>query len=199
MKKTILAALAASVLATGAAQAAGFNGPYVGLDAGYTTLKSEGLASTIGSELEDSNVNFGVQLGYGATLSGNFYLGGEFGLRNNAGDFGSKSFTIAGRAATAKAETSTAKMFSLIPGFVISPNTLVYARIARVNVDTEATITVPSLNLSQSSTSNGDANIYGLGIDYLMNSNLSVKAEANKLAADDADGTSFNVGVNYRF
>lgn len=32
MKKTILAALAASVLATGAAQAAGFDGLYVGAD-----------------------------------------------------------------------------------------------------------------------------------------------------------------------
>jgi opacity protein-like surface antigen len=199
MKKLTLAVLAAaSVLATGV-QAAGFNGAYVGFDAGYTTLKSNGLASTIGSELEGSNVNFGVQLGYGATISGNFYLGGEFGLHNNAGDFGSKSITISGTPATIDAKTSTAKMFSLLPGFVVSPNALIYARIARINVDTEATITVPSLNRSVSTTSSGDANVYGLGVDYLMTSNLSVKAEANKISASDADGTSFNVGVNYRF
>lgn len=199
MKKTILAALAASVLATGMAQAAGFNGPYVGFDAGYTTLKSEGLASTIGSELEDSNVNFGVQLGYGATLGGSFYLGGEIGLRNNVGDFGSKSFTVAGIPATAEAKTSTAKMFSLIPGFVVSPKTLIYARIARLNTDVEVTLKAPTLNITETSTSNGDANIYGLGVDYLMTNNLSVKAEANKVSADDVNGTSFNVGVNYRF
>jgi opacity protein-like surface antigen len=199
MKKIIIAALAASVFATGAAQAAGFNGAYVGFDAGYTTLKSNGLASTIGSELEGSNVNFGVQLGYGATISGNFYLGGEFGLRNNAGDFGSKSSTIYGAPVTIDTKISTAKMFSLLPGFVVSPNALIYARITRINVDTEATATAPSLNRSFSTTSSSDVNVYGLGVDYLMTSNLSVKAEANKLSADGADGTSFNVGVNYRF
>ena len=194
------AVVASALLATAGANAAGFNGAYVGFDAGYTTLKSDGLASTIGSELEGSNVNFGVQLGYGATLSGNFYLGGEFGLRNNVGDFGSKSFTrYDRRSATMDAKTSKATMFSLIPGFVVSPNALVYARIARLKVDTEATIAVPSLNYSKSVTDDGDANVYGLGVDYLVTSNLSVKAEANKISADDASGTSFNVGVNYRF
>jgi opacity protein-like surface antigen len=196
MKKTILAALAASVLATGAAKAAGFNGPYVGFDAGYTTLKSEGLASTIGSELEDSNVNFGVQLGYGATLSGSFYLGGEIGLRNNAGDFGSKTITGPGGSATINAKTSTAKMFSILPGIVVSPNSLVYARIGRGNTDVEVTA---SGVVNASETSNGDFNIYGLGMDYMVSGNLSVKAEANKISADDVNGTSFNVGVNYRF
>jgi opacity protein-like surface antigen len=196
MKKTILAALAASVFATGAAQAAGFNGPYVGFDAGYTTLKSEGLASTIGSELEDSNVNFGVQLGYGATLSGSFYLGGEIGLRNNAGDFGSKTITGPGGSATINAKTSTAKMFSILPGIVVSPNSLVYARIGRGNTDVEVTA---SGVVNASETSNGDFNIYGLGMDYMVSGNLSVKAEANKISADDVNGTSFNVGVNYRF
>ena len=199
MKKTILAALAASVLATGAAQAAGFNGPYVGFDAGYTTLKSEGLASTIGSELEDSNVNFGFQLGYGATLGGSFYLGGEIGLRNNVGDFGSKSFTVSGIPATAEAKTSTATMISLLPGFVVSPKALIYARIARVNVDVETTVNVPSLGVSEKNTTSENANIFGLGVDYLVTNNLSVKAEGNKIAVDNVDGHSFNVGVNYRF
>jgi hypothetical protein len=193
MKKLTIAALFAASFSVSAVQAAGFNGAYVGFDAGYTTLKSNGLASTIGSELEGSNVNFGVQLGYGATISGNFYLGGEVGLRNNAGDFGSK--TISGTSTTVSLKTSNAKMFSLLPGFVVSPNTLIYARIARMNVDTEATITNPN----SSSTGSGNANIYGLGVDYLMTSNLSVKAEANKISASDTDGTSFNVGVNYRF
>lgn len=197
MKKTILAALAASVLATGAAQAAGFNGVYIGADAGYTTLKSDGLESTIGSELEDSNVNFGVQLGYGLT-SGSFYFGGEIGLRNNVGDFGSKTITGPGGSATINAKTSTAKMFSILPGFVVSPNALVYARIGRGNTDVEASAS-NSLGQSMSSTSNGDFNIYGLGMDYMVSGNLSVKAEVNKISADDANGTSLNAGVNYRF
>ena len=90
-------------------------------------------------------------------------------------------------------------MFSLIPGFVVSPKTLIYARIARLNTDVEVTLKAPTLNTTETSTSNGDANIYGLGVDYLMTNNLSVKAEANKVSADDVNGTSFNVGVNYRF
>lgn len=197
MKKTILAALAASVLATGSAQAAGFNGPYVGFDAGYTTLKSDSLESTIGSELEDSNVNFGVQLGYGLT-SGSFYFGSEIGLRNNAGDFGNKTITGPAASATLNAKTSAAKMFSILPGFVVSPNALVYARIGRGNTDVEVSAS-NSLGQSMSSTSNEDFNIYGLGMDYMVSGNLSVKAEANKISADDANGTSLNVGLNYRF
>jgi opacity protein-like surface antigen len=203
MKKTIIAVLAASVLATGAAQAAGFNGAYVGFDGGYSTLKTKGLTP----ELEGSNVNFGVQLGYGATISGNFYLGGEVGLRNSVGDFGDKTVTgvIQNIPYSDKTsiKTTTTKMFSILPGFVVSPNALIYGRLGKGNADSETTETLnaPSINYSETrkSTSNGDFTIYGIGVDYLMTSNLSVKAEANKLSADDADGTSFNVGVNYRF
>jgi opacity protein-like surface antigen len=199
MKKTMMAAVVASaLLATAGANAAGFNGPYVGFDAGYTTLKSDGLASTFGSELEGSNVNFGVQLGYGAVVSGSFYLGGEIGLRNNVGDFGDKTVTGTVGSATLSAKTSTAKMFSLIPGFVVTPNTLVYGRLGRGNTDNEISAS-NTLGQSASTTNNADFNVYGLGVDYLMTKNLSVKAEANSISADDASGTSFNVGVNYRF
>lgn len=203
MKKTILAALAASVLATGAAQAAGFNGLYIGADGAYSTLKSEGMTP----ELEGSNANFGIQLGYGTTISGNFYLGAEIGLRNSIGDFGDKTSTgeIYGVAYSEKisAKTTTTKMFSILPGFVVSPNALIYARLGKGNADNEVTYTLnaPSINFSETekSTNNGDFTIYGLGLDYLMTKNLSVKAEANKISADDANGTSLNVGVNYRF
>ncbi|MBP7900445.1 MAG: hypothetical protein KAZ85_00440 [Gammaproteobacteria bacterium] len=49
MKKTILAALAASVLATGMAQAAGFDGLYVG--AGLTSTTADAKFSVGGNSL----------------------------------------------------------------------------------------------------------------------------------------------------
>lgn len=198
MKKIIMSAMLAASVTT-SVFAAGFEGAYVGGDMGYTTLKSNGLASTIGSELESSNVNFGAQLGYGAKLGSSFYLGGEFGFRNNAGDFGDKTTTISRQQVKLSATTSRALSFSVLPGFIVSPNTLVYARLGRINVDTEATMTNLTTGASFSTTSSGNANIYGLGVDYLVSGNLSVKAEANKISASDTDGTTFNLGVNYRF
>lgn len=200
MKRTMLAALAASVFATGAAQAAGFNGLYVGADGAHSTLKTEGRTP----ELEGSNANFGIQLGYGTTVSGNFYLGAEISLRNSIGDFGDKTSTeeILGVAYSEKisAKTTTTDMFSILPGFVVSPNALIYARLGKGDADAEMTYTsldYPSDNYK--STGNLHFRIYGLGLDYLMTKNLSVKAEANKISASNASGTSFNVGVNYRF
>jgi opacity protein-like surface antigen len=192
MKKTIIAALAASVFATGAAQATGFNGAYVGFDGGYSTLKIKDRTP----DLEGANGNFGVQLGYGATISKslylNFYLGGEVGLRDSIGKFGDETVD----SVKTSSKTTTTKMFSILPGFVVSPNVLIYGRLGVGNADVEVTKTTDV----SSSTTNKDIGIYGLGVDYLMTSNLSVKGEANKLSANGGvDGTSFNVGVNYRF
>lgn len=196
MKRTMLAALAASVFATGAAQAAGFNGLYVGADGAHSTLKTEGRTP----ELEGSNANFGIQLGYGTTVSGNFYLGAEISLRNSIGDFGDKtSYDVYG-SEKISIKTTTTDMFSILPGFVVSPNALIYARLGKGDADAEMTYTsldYPSDNYK--STGNLHFRIYGLGLDYLMTKNLSVKAEANKISASNASGTSFNVGVNYRF
>ncbi len=198
MKKTILAALAASVLATGAAQAAGFDGLYVGADIGYTQLESTNLKPLLGSELDGSQTNFGFKLGYGALLSSSFYLGGEFSMRNAAGDFGSKTITGPSGSATISAETSNAKIFSLIPGLVVSPNLMVYGRIGRGNTDIEAKAS-NSLGQTASATDNGDFNIYGVGLSYLVSKNVSIDAEANKISADEVDGSHMSVGASYRF
>lgn len=201
MQKTILVALAASVLATSAAQAAGFDGVYVGADGAYTTLKSEHTSYIDEKNWESSGVNFGIQLGYGTMMSGNFYLGAEMGLRNSLTGTETKTSTNGGVTEKVTSKVTTTKMFSIQPGFIVSPKTLVYARLGKGNADTESTdaISAPTYNESRKSTGNVDFTIYGLGVDYLMSKNLSVKAEANKLSFDSANGTSFNVGVNYRF
>ena len=108
MKKTILAALAASVLATGASQAAGFDGVYAGADVGFT----KGEWNETGFDMSGNQTNFGLNLGYGTTM-GSFYLAGELAFRNNGADFGDKNITLSGTPVKVGAKATTTKMVSI--------------------------------------------------------------------------------------
>jgi hypothetical protein len=94
MKKTIIAALAASVFATGAAQAAGFDGFYVGANLTSNTAKidvsSPGLNFSTGEG--SRQIGFGIDLGYGKTF-GQFYLAGEAAYAINQGETGTASIS----------------------------------------------------------------------------------------------------------
>jgi hypothetical protein len=199
MKKTILAALAASVLATGAAQAAGFDGAYVGADIGF----AKGEWNEPGFDMSGNQTNFGLNLGYGTTM-GSFYLAAELGFRNNGADFGDKTFDISGTPVKAGAKSTTTKMISVLPGIIANKNTLVYARLGRGNTDVEYTFTNLNTGATANTTQNGDFNIYGIGMNYLVTTNLSIVAEANRAVGDLSNGgdvtmTSLNAGINYRF
>ncbi|HQR95726.1 MAG TPA: outer membrane beta-barrel protein [Thiotrichales bacterium] len=200
MKKTILATLVASgLLATAAVNAAGFDGVYAGADVGFT----KGEWNETGFDMSGNQTNFGLNLGYGATM-GNFYLAGELAFRNNGADFGDKNITLSGIPVKVGAKATTTKMISILPGFVVSKNTLIYARLGRGNTDMEYTATNLNNGASFTQSQNGDFNIYGLGMNYLMTTNLSVVAEVNRAVGNidnggDATMTSLNAGINYRF
>lgn len=167
----VTAFLAAGVMVTGA-QAAGFDGPYIGADAAYTVASMPGSDST--------QLNYGVNAGYGKTF-GKFYLAGEAELRNAAGDFGNR-------------EAQTTKTISVIPGYVISPTSMIYAKYGFGNTDLRY----------QNVTENYDINVMGLGYSKLMTNNVDLNVEVNKTGftksgLGNVDIVGVNVGVNYRF
>jgi opacity protein-like surface antigen len=198
MKKTILAALAASVFATGAAQAAGFDGFYAGVSAGM--MKGDVKTSLDGDRMTEGNVdhsaNFGVMAGYGTTF-GNIYLGGELAWNNNQGELGESklgndSYT---------SETKSTKSFSLIPGYLLSPKTMVYGRLGKANADTEVK------RNNEKITGDIDVIVYGFGVNHLISNNVSVRAEYRNAKGDRSENSikqevssnGFDVALQYRF
>lgn len=196
MKKIALATALFGMLSV--AHANGFNGFYVGADIGTTSATVDTNTTQYGT-MSSNQTNFGAKIGYGAT-SGSFYLGVEAMFRNGAGDFGDKTATISGQPIKLSLKTENTRIISLIPGYVVSPNLMVYGRLARADADVSATATNTNTGASASATApSGSFNVFGAGVDYKMTKNVSAVVEASRAVYDGGDANNFNVGVNYRF
>jgi opacity protein-like surface antigen len=200
MKKLALAALlASSVLAISEANSAGYNGFYMGADIGASKQESN-------NGFSGDQANIGINLGFGGVFNNGFYLAGEVGVRNSGGEATkTTNITISGTTYAYKfaSKTNTTKIISIIPGFVVNKSTLIYARLGRGNADYENTETIADVNYQSKTNGNYDFNIYGLGLNYLVTSNLSVVAEINRATVmdtnTDARATNLSAGVIYRF
>lgn len=204
MKKTILAALAASVLATGAAQAAGFDGFYVGAGVTSNTADSK-ITTNTGTSFNMGEgarqMGFGVNAGYGKTF-GQFYLAGEAAYAINQGETGSTIVSGANYSGKAK----SIKSLSIIPGFLATTDLLIYARLGKGNVDTEETLSNSTTSISAS----GDIDVItkGIGFEYSISKNMAVRAEFNVSNGDktndsgtksEVSANSLAAGIQYRF
>lgn len=203
MKKTILAALAASVLATGAVQAAGFNGFYAGAAVTANTAKIDISSPTVnfGTGEGSRQMGFGINLGYGMTF-GQFYLAGEAAYAINQGETGTA--TINGVNVSGKA--NNVKSISILPGFVVNKDLLIYARLGKGTVDGELVLSSGNTSISDS----GDIDIItkGIGLEYTVSKNLAVRGEFSVSDGDKSFDTgqkntitanSLAAGVLYRF
>jgi OOP family OmpA-OmpF porin len=203
MKKTILAALAASVLATGVAQAAGFDGFYAGANLTSNTAKVDVSAPNLNFSTGEGSrqMGFGINLGYGMTF-GQFYLAGEAAYAINQGETGTA--TISGVNVSGKA--NNIKSISILPGFVVNKDLLIYARLGKGTVDAE--VTASAGNVSQTTSGDIDIITKGIGLEYAINKNLAVRAEFSVSDGDktfesgEKDTVSANslaAGIQYRF
>lgn len=203
MKKTILAALAASVLATSAAQAAGFDGFYAGANLTSNTAKADVSVPNLSFSTGEGSrqMGFGINLGYGMTF-GQFYLAGEAAYAINQGETGTAN--ISGVNVSGKA--NNIKSISVLPGFVVNKDLLIYARLGKGTVDAE--VTASAGNVSQTTSGDIDIITKGIGLEYAINKNLAVRAEfsvsdGDKTFAngekDTISANSLAAGVLYRF
>lgn len=203
MKKTILAALAASVFATGAAQAAGFDGFYVGANLTSNTAKVDVSAPNLNFSTGEGSrqMGFGINLGYGMTF-GQFYLAGEAAYAINQGETGTAN--ISGVNVSGKA--NNIKSISVLPGFVVNKDLLIYARLGKGTVDAE--VTASAGNVSRTTSGDIDIITKGIGLEYSMNKNLAIRAEFSVSDGDktfdngEKDTVSANslaAGIQYRF
>ncbi len=204
---TLVRGAAAAAAIAGASQAIAaepFNGPYVGLQAGwqqdknrFTLVDSTGTEST---HRNGSSFAYGGQIGYDFKLGTSFVLGAEAFLTGDTNKVhedgmsfdGGRSFGLLARA-----------------GFLATPNTLVYANGGWEN----GRFTYQDEIIRTSSNLDGWS--IGAGVEQMLNKNVSARVEYrytdfNRFKPDllstaeydgyaNVDRNRIMVGVNYRF
>lgn len=193
MKKTIvLAAMTAACVAPQAfAQSRNFEGLSLGLSANFNNAKTEfpGQAPT------DTSTTAGIHARYGWALGANLNL--SLSASYDMGDV--KSGTASGVTGVGKDVT----VLSVDPGFKLSPDLLLYARLGYASVKG-----VTSGALVSSETYSGTA--AGLGVRSMLSKTWSAQVEALQLtyagkysvaASGDVKPSAsvIALGVNYHF
>jgi len=195
----ILATAFAAPFAT-TASAAEFDGPFVGAQLGWQSEKMKNLESSFGvvpvDEIQQS-VTGGVFAGYDKAIDGRFVVGAEAGLNFASDDevetsVGGVSYTVDPKHSfdvTARA------------GYLVTPETLVYARGGYSNARYRTTIEDSIGTEIASRTIDGW--LVGGGAERKVNANVSARLEYrySKFSEDDSKDQRHRVlaGLSYRF
>jgi len=198
MKRFILP-VAAAVLATGAASAATaepFNGPYVGVQGGWSQ-NDLGIPSTpqgiLNVDRSADAASGGVYTGYDVKVSPNVVLGAEAGLQVGADD----SITRDNVTVDPKRSIDlTARA-----GYLVNDDTLLYARGGYTN--TRVRTSVEDAAGIRSATANRDGWLVGGGVEHALSDNVSARAEYRYSDLGDGGGKFDRhqalFGISYRF
>jgi len=195
MKKKILATLIFASMSSGVfAQAKNFEGFNAGLNLSLVGASTEGSASGNVVSFGQQNVIPSVDLGYNFAANENLVLG-----ISGTYDFTS---TDGGKVNNATLKMENHYSFNLKPGFVVSPNTMLYATFG-YNRGTGKITTAGGTKAF-----NGFS--YGLGALVMVDKNIFVKAEVQRVdyTSESAFGDFVNfkpsstigtIGVGYKF
>lgn len=195
----VLAAALAVPFAT-AASATPFDGPYVGAQVGWQSEKMRNVKSNFGVVPVDktqNSVTGGVFAGYDKTINGRFVVGAEAGL---------------GFASDAQVQSNVAGTnYSVDPkysidlsgraGYLVNPQTLIYARGGYTNARVRTTIT--NAAGIQSASRNEDGWLVGAGVERMVAQNVSARIEYRYSKLSEGDGKDYRhrvlAGLSYRF
>lgn len=193
-------ALVGAATAPSLAQSTVFNGPYVGVFAGYDFSDTETTAPGVAQDLNQDGKSFGGYLGYGQTFD-RFYVGAEGEIGGNDLN-GSKN--VAGRITSLDANESYG--LSVRGGYLVTDNALLYGRVGWQRTNFE----VNSGGLSLHDDLDGVR--FGGGLEVAMTDNLLARLEYNYTDYDalkysvgtanysvQPDGGQLRLGVGYRF
>lgn len=205
MKKTAIFTLCFAFLGT--AQAGNnFEGSYAGVTLGSYSgnldlTTASGVKLKIGEDGRD--IGFGGVLGYGRNFQ-SFNFGVEAQYQQNLG-----SVKLSEPDSSISGQINDAWNISFLPGFVASPETLVYGRLGVGNINTE--VTRKTSTASETDTESMDALVLGLGVKHLFTDTISGSFEYKQLSADKTivfSGSSFKsevtssgleFGLQYKF
>jgi len=162
MKKLLMtgAVLVTFALSTPAFAESVFDGPYLGLQAGFgkTTMDydyapgTSGNAAFSGSE-DDTGLNGGLFLGFQKSVNDKFLLGVEAGYSQSGADYSATDGVVSG-----KIEQNETWELGGRLGYLVQPDTMVYGRLGWVRTNFEATVS------DAGGSYKGDENLNGLRI-----------------------------------
>jgi outer membrane immunogenic protein len=201
--KPIVTSVAALALATGIASAASaepFNGPFVGVQAGWNQDDVGTPSTALGDvPVDGSQDSFsgGVFAGYDYKVSPRVVIGAEAGIQFGADD----SIVRDGSAALVTVDPKRSLDLTARAGYLVTDNTLLYARggytNARVRTSIEDAAGV------RSASTNRDGWLVGGGVEHAINDNISARAEYRYSDLSEGDGKFDRhqalFGIAYRF
>ena len=201
--KRIVSSVAAVALTAGmgsVASAEPFNGPFVGVQAGWSQddlgTPSTRLGDVAVHDSQDSLAG-GVFAGYDYKVSPRVVLGGEAGLQ-----FGESDSIVRDTGAT-RVTVNPKRSFDLTAraGYLVTDNTLLYGRGGYTNTRVRTSIEDAAGVFSASE--NRDGWLVGGGLEHALTDNISARAEYRYSDLSEGDGRFDRhqalVGVAYRF
>lgn len=190
--------IAASLPVT--AQAAEFEGPYIGAQVGWNSNQIQNPETSLGvvpMDDDQQSLTGGVYAGYDRRVADRVVVGVEGGLDFARND--DVKSTAAGNTFTIDPKYS----FDLTAraGYLVQPNTLVYARAGYTNARIKTT--VDSAIGTASATDNRDGWLVGAGVERQLMKNASARMEYRYSDLSERDGNFDRhrvlAGISYRF
>lgn len=201
--KRIVSSVAAVVLAAAlgsAASAEPFNGPFVGVQAGWNKDDLGTPSTRIGDlSVDRSSDSFsgGGFAGYDFKLSPRFVIGAEAGVQFGADD----SIVRDTGAARVSVDPKRSLDFTGRAGYLLTDNTLLYARGGYTNARVRTSI--DDAAGFRSVSENRDGWLVGAGVERAISDNVSARLEYRYSDLSEGDGKFDRhqalVGIAYRF
>ena len=188
----------ALIVATPAhAWAAEFDGPFVGAQVGWQSEAMLDPESSYGAVPVDETTNAvtgGIYTGYDKTLNGRFVVGAEAGLDFASDDEVQSSAT----GTTFTVDPKYSVDLTARAGYLLNPQTLVYARGGYTNARVRTSIA--DVSGIQSDSDNQEGWLAGAGVERQLAPNTSARIEYrySKFSEDNARNRVL-AGLSYRF
>ena len=201
--KRIVSSVAAVALAAGlgtAAQAEPFNGPYVGVQAGWSQDDLGTPSTPLGDVAVDrsrDSFSGGVFAGYDVKVSPNVVLGAEAGLQVAADD------RISRDTGSALVTVDPKRSIDLTAraGYLVNDDTLLYARGGYTNARVRTA--VQDAAGLRSASADRDGWLIGGGVERAISDNVSARLEYRYSDLGEGDGRFDRhqalFGISYRF
>lgn len=194
MKKIIALATACAALLSTTAKAEVFNGPFIGVQAGWEQNNFDDPFSILTDKSKRSGLNYGVNAGYDMRLTDSFVIG----VQAELGFITGSDTRILGTS-IARLKPQRSFDFSARAGILAAPSALFFVRTGYSNArfNLEETVNAVKSRIS----GNSDGWMIGGGLQYGFTDKISGRLEYRRtdLEGEKNNRNQMLVGVAYHF